>query len=152
DINAADPLHPTPAEDANDPANPRPLLVGTNVVWTYLLTNPGTVAMAVTSITDDAGTPTVPNDDFTPLPVLQTGTTYNVGDANKNGLIDPGEAWLYTSAGAVTYKVRAGLYGNTATVTATGGGQTVTVSDPNYHFGNVAPLTIQKAINAVDPL
>src|SRR5262249_8852186 len=31
DINAADPLHPTPDDDPTDPANPRRLLIGTNV-------------------------------------------------------------------------------------------------------------------------
>src|SRR5262249_30180929 len=41
-INAVDPLHPTAAEDANDPNNPRMLLIGSSVVWTYLVTNTGT--------------------------------------------------------------------------------------------------------------
>src|SRR5262249_31147155 len=65
-VNVADPLHPTPAEDANDAANPRLLAVGTNVVWTYLLTNPGTVPLTVSSFRDDAGTPGNLGDDFTP--------------------------------------------------------------------------------------
>src|SRR5262249_4097763 len=116
DINAVDPLHPSAAEDANDPANPHVLPFGTSAVWTYLVTNTGTVPMTIASITDDAGTPTTTSDDFRPKLVS--------GDVNNNKLLDPGETWLYTSSGVVTYKAKAGLYGNTATVTATGGGQT----------------------------
>jgi Bacterial Ig domain/RTX calcium-binding nonapeptide repeat (4 copies) len=152
DINAVDPLNPTAAEDANDPNNPRLLLIGSNVVWTYLVTNPGTAPLTINSITDDAGTPTVPGDDFSPIKVLQTGTSYDVGDTNHNGQLDPGETWLYTSAGVVSYQVKAGLYGNTATVSASGSGQTVTASDSNYHFGTDTILSVQKDINAVDPL
>src|SRR5262249_15123717 len=65
-INALDPLHPTPAEDANDRNNPRPLPIGANVVWTYLLTNTGTQSLTIDSFTDDAGTQGVLGDDFTP--------------------------------------------------------------------------------------
>src|SRR5262249_5495874 len=76
----------------------------------------------------DAGTPTVTTDDFTPK--------YVSGDVNNNGKLDPGETWLYTSSGVVSYQVHAGLYGNTATVTAKStGNQTFTASDANYHFG-----------------
>src|SRR5262249_45728975 len=53
----------------------------------------------LTSIRDDAGTPSDPRDDFTPTPVLQAGTTFNVGDTNRNSLLDPGEAWLFSSLG-----------------------------------------------------
>src|SRR5262249_10641083 len=80
-INAADPLHPTPAEDANDAANPRLLPNDTNVIWTYLLTNPGTSSLTVTSFRDDAGTPGVLGDDFTPK--------YVSGDDNHNNKLDP---------------------------------------------------------------
>src|SRR5262249_23897187 len=60
DINAVDPLHPTAAGDANDPNNPRQLVVGTNVVWTYLLTNPGLVPLTINSVKNDATTFTGP--------------------------------------------------------------------------------------------
>src|SRR5262249_17631409 len=144
-INAVDPLHPTAAEDANDPNNPRMLPVGTNVVWTYLVSNPGTVPLTISSFRDDAGTPGNPSDDF--------GPKYVSGDVNNNNRLDPGETWLYTSAGVVSYQVHAGLYGNTAMVTATGStGPTVSASDPNYHRGTNTLLVVQKDINAVDPL
>ena len=37
------------------------------------------------------------------------------GDTNGNGLIDPGEVWLFTSAGVRSYAVKAGQYMNVAT-------------------------------------
>src|SRR5262249_32966406 len=128
------------------PANPRILTVGTNVVWTYLVSNPGSVPLTVVSVRDDNGTPNVPGDDFSPR--------YVSGDADNDGLLDPGETWLYTSAVVVTYTVQPNLYGNLGSVAATTpGGQTITAaSDPSYHLGNVPTLFILKAINAADPM
>src|SRR5262249_1592027 len=125
-INAADPLHPTAAEDANDPNNPRLLATGTAATWTYLVTNPRLPPLTVNHITDAVGTPGVPGDDFHPA--------YVSGDANNNHLLDVGETWLYTSQGVVNYSVQPGQYGNLATVAASGpSGQTVTANDPSYH-------------------
>src|SRR5205823_5329210 len=103
------------------PNNPRPLAVGASLVWTYLVSNPGTTALTVTAPRDDNGTPTNSADDFTPAAVLVTfrGQQYNTGDANHNNLLDPGETWRYTSAGVASRQVQAGPYGNYATVTAT---------------------------------
>src|SRR5205823_649496 len=71
----------------------------------------------------------------------------------NNKLLDPGETWLYTSFGALTYNVQPGLYGNTATVTATGStGQKVTASDANWHFGTAPTLLVLKALNAQNPM
>ena len=38
-------------------------------------------------------------DDFTAVAFLQSGTNFNVGDTNRNGMLDPGETWLYTATG-----------------------------------------------------
>src|SRR5262249_25893880 len=84
------------------------------------------------------------SDDFHPK--------YVSGDANSNGLLDTNETWLYTSSGVVSYKAQADFYGNIATVTATGSGQTVTASDANYHFGTTPSLFVLKAINAANPM
>src|SRR5262249_30282075 len=139
DINAIDPLHPTAAENANNPANPRQLVVGTAVVWTYLVSNSGSVPLTVTSITDDAGTPGVSGDDFHPR--------YVSGDVNNNGKLAPGETWLYTSSGVVSYQVKAGLYGNTVTVIGTPApAPAVTATASDYHFGTAAALVVQKDI------
>src|SRR5262249_30135627 len=125
-INAVDPLHPTTIEDANDPAHPVMLADGTAVTWTYLVTDLLTTPLTFVSLVDDAGTPTTPVDDFAPAPVLSGG--FNVGDTNHNNTLDFGEAWLYTSAGVRSYQAKTGLYGNTATVTVTSGGQLVSAS------------------------
>src|SRR5262249_30241676 len=56
--NAANPLQPTKVEDADDILHPRPLPVGTPVVWTYLVTNPGSSPLTNVVIVDDNGTAT----------------------------------------------------------------------------------------------
>src|SRR5262249_769016 len=54
-VNAANPLAPTLVEDANNANNPRPLTIGANLVWTYLVSNPGASALTITSLRDDHG-------------------------------------------------------------------------------------------------
>jgi hypothetical protein len=101
-VNAADPLHPTAAEDANDPTYPRQLAIGASVVWTYQVYDMGDAPVKLTSIRDDSGTPNNPNDDFTAAAVLRAGTAFNVGDTNLSGLLDPGEVFFFTSASVAT--------------------------------------------------
>jgi hypothetical protein len=149
-VNAIDPTAPTPAEDANSAPGPY-LVPGTPLVWTYLLTNTGNTQLSITSVVDDNGTPTNPADDFKPK--------YVQGDTNNNGLLDPGETWLYTSTGVVSSQVVAGQYVNWVTATAVPAnsppGTTPLVRrDPAYYFGSstLAPsIKIVKAINAADP-
>jgi hypothetical protein len=90
--NAANPSNPTAAEDANLPPG-LALQTGTNVVWTYQVFNESTSAMQITSLVDDAGTPQIAGDDFTPVSVLSAG--FNVGDIDKDNLLDTNEIWLY---------------------------------------------------------
>ena len=110
-VNAANPLPPTAAEDADDILNPKPIPAGTPVVWTYLVTNPNSTPLTITSLVDDNGTITTA-DDFSPR--------YVSGDADNDGKLDPNEVWLYSSAPVLSFPAPRGLYGNTATVTATG--------------------------------
>src|SRR5262249_47147686 len=70
--------------------------------WTYQVTDQGDAPVKVTSVRDDNGTPNFTGDDFTAVAVLQAGTNFNVGDTNQNGLLDPGEVFLFTSAGGST--------------------------------------------------
>ncbi len=133
-VDALDPWHPTTIEDANtQPA--KELLVGTTAVWTYLVTNTGSVPVTMTSIVDNNGTPGNTADDFTPQPVtvVWNGGTYNAGDSNHNGLIDAGETWLFRA----TTTVQAGAYVNTAVVTVTQPTtlQTATGSDIAGYYG-----------------
>src|SRR4029079_2703357 len=100
-INALNPFAPTVEELAGSTPG-RQLPVGTSVIWTYQVFNSGTAPLAVSSIRDDAGTPANSADDFTPVPVLQTATSFNIGDVDRDGLLDMTEVWLYTSAGVRT--------------------------------------------------
>jgi hypothetical protein len=67
---------------------------GQKVTFTYVVTNPGDVAIANVTVMDDNETPTVSSDDFHPDAALANG--FNVGDGDRDGLLDPGEIWLYT--------------------------------------------------------
>jgi len=103
------------------------LLVGSTVTWTYLVSNPGNVPLTALTVTDDY--PGV-------VPV------YRSGDANHNGLLDPGETWVYTASGTAV----AGQYLNTGTATGTAlDPATVTASDTDRYFG------IREDIPVVDP-
>jgi hypothetical protein len=110
--------------------------VGETVQFTYLVTNPGEVALKNVVVIDDNGTPGVPSDDFLPKAILGCG--FNIGDKDRDGLLDPGETWFYISTTAVT----AGQHANLATASASpaGGGSVVTDTDPAHWFG-VAPCT-----------
>ena len=147
-INAVDPQNPTAAEDADLPTGPT-LSAGDAVVWTYLVSNDGDVAFQIDMLVDDFGTADL-SDDFAPVAVTAGG--FNVGDANANGFVDPGEAWLFTSAGVRAYAAVEGQYVNSVTVTATDvlGGQ-IADSDLNHHVGAPPPvpgLTLEKLITA----
>jgi len=156
--NAVDPLNPTAAEDA-DTAPGQSLLVGTPVVWTYLVRNTGETDLVNVVVQDDAGTPGDTSDDFPAVAKLLNG--FVIGDTDQDNVLDPGETWLFTSAGVVTHLVQQGAYANLATVTATSVQNAVTVSDDDpYHYtGVLVPppppvdgIVVEKAGNAVDPL
>ncbi len=53
---------------------------GGNVTYAYTVTNPGAVAVHNVSVTDNKCSP----------------VNYFSGDTNGNGLLDPGESWIYT--------------------------------------------------------
>jgi hypothetical protein len=90
------------------------LLVGSPITWTYTVTNAGNVAIPGTDFTvtdDQAGvTPTAvlgSNSDGLP-----SDATHNIGDADNDGNLDVGEAWVYSASGSATE----GAYSNTGTV------------------------------------
>jgi large repetitive protein len=128
----------TNGEDADTPTGPL-VAAGNSVTWTYLVTNPGNVPLANVVVRDDNGTPANPLDDFSP--------TFVNGDTNNNGLLDPGETWLYTASGTALV----GQYGNLATVTGTDPiGQTPSDDDPSHYFGVQSAIHIEKLTNGVD--
>jgi hypothetical protein len=136
----------TNGDDAN--TTPGPFLpVGSTATFSYVVTNPGNVALATVAITDDNGTPGSTADDFSP--------TFVGGDANSNSRLDTTEIWTYQATRTVT----AGQYSNIVTVSgnpvdATGtdiaGITEPTDTDPSNHFGATAGINIVKSTNGLD--
>src|SRR5690349_19984142 len=96
-----------------------------------------------TSLLDDAGTPGVAADDFTPTLIAQS--------INSDSVLDPGEVWLYRATGTA---VR-GQYANSAAVEAENDEHdVVSDTDASHYYGHDIPglVTVQKAVNAVNPL
>ncbi|MEO8637573.1 MAG: ice-binding family protein [Candidatus Taylorbacteria bacterium] len=117
---------------------------GGDVTYTYVATNPGTVALSNVSVADNTcNTLSVPSGDF-----------------NENSLLDTGESWVYTCTMHVSDNSV-----STVTATADGSGNgltaidyaltTVVVASPNLvkfpHFANnddkTAPVLFDVAIN-----
>jgi hypothetical protein len=142
DVSDADPSHyigivseiviekATNGEDADTPTGPS-IEVGESVVWTYVVTNPGTVALANVTVIDDQGV----------IPV------YIDGDTNGDGLLDPGETWTYEASGTAV----AGEYANVATATGTDPlDLVVEATDPSHYVGFGVGIDVEKATNGFD--
>jgi len=87
--------------------------VGATVLWTYVATNAGTVALTNVSVTDSRG-----------VTVTCPKTT-----------LAPGESMTCTGSGTAT----AGQYSNVGTASGTpAGGSAVTASDPSHYYGQPA--------------
>jgi hypothetical protein len=107
------------------------ILEGSDVTWTYTVTNTGSVGLSGVNVTDDQGE----------LPV------YFSGD-NGNGILDVGETWLYTATG----KAIAGDYANIGSVTGTDGLNVVGDQDASNYFGADPNIAINKVTNGADGL
>jgi choice-of-anchor A domain-containing protein len=132
-----------PSSDADD----APGLVvrnGRQVTFSYVVTNPGQVALANVVVTDDNQTPGNASDDFNPAPVLSGG--FNVGDTDRDGELDVGEEWEFTSG---PIDVEHGQHTAVTRVTArrSGGEDSVTDDDAVNWLGVLeeAPLTASLA-------
>ena len=132
--------------DADAPTGPE-LVVGSNVTFTYNVTNPGDVALATVVVTDDNGTPADNTDDLT--------ANFVSGDANNNGLLEPGETFVYTLTDVVT----AGQYTNLGSVVGNpvdAAGADIpglvdpTAEDPSNHIGVTPEIALEKLTNGVD--
>jgi hypothetical protein len=120
----------TNGQDADTPPGPT-IESGESVVWTYVVSNPGTVPLAGVTVTDDQGL----------VPV------YVDGDTNGDDLLDPGETWTYEASGAAV----AGQYANVAT--ATGADPldlVVEATDPSHYSGFGAGIDVENATNGFD--
>ena len=105
-LNAYKPPVYTAIEDANV-VIPQ-VVVGGEVIFTYVVTNTGTIRLAVdksAGVFDDNGTPNNPADDFFAV--------YISGDTNNDGWLDLGETWIFRSP---RFTAKQGGQTNTATV------------------------------------
>ena len=121
--------------DADTPPGPL-VLPGTVLTFTITVQNPGQTPLKNVAITDDHAVP---------APVLDG--SYNTGDDNQNGLLDPSELWLY---GYTLTANTSGQNVNTATATGTPSDVngvalgTPAVSDTDVANWNVnTPTTVQ---------
>ena len=120
-----------PGDDDNCVDGPT-ILVGDPVEWTYVVTNPGNVPLANVVVTDDQ------------LGVIAGPDT---GDDNGNGLLDPGEIWIYTATGIA----QAGDYRNLAVASGVSpSGIPVEDDDPSCYFGAAPQIDIEKFTNGED--
>jgi hypothetical protein len=98
----------TPIIHITKAANPTALPFGPgSVTYTYTVTNPGTVPLIGVTVTDDK---------------LGPVTNRISGDLNGNGLLDPGETWIYTATTTLSATT-------TNAATATGSGNQATATD-----------------------
>ncbi|WP_167546893.1 SdrD B-like domain-containing protein [Stieleria maiorica] len=85
--------------DADQPADAPEIVVGGEVTWTYLVTNTGNVpfSQSEVEVVDDNGTPSDTSDDFSTATgdiVLDSNS-----DENSDGILSPGEQWVFTAVG-----------------------------------------------------
>jgi hypothetical protein len=114
-------------DDADAPTGPE-VLAGSEVTWTYQVTNTGNVPLANVAVSDSDSTVT---------------PAYVSGDANNDGLLDVDETWLYQATGVAV----AGQYANTGTVTANDTlSQQVTDTDLGHYVGRTAAVNIEKYV------
>ncbi len=139
-INAEDRLDPSTNEDA-DEAPGRRVAADTDQRFSYLVSNPGMIGLIDVAVADDNGTPTS-SDDWEAEPVIREGT--NLGDRDRDGVLDPGETWLFVPPASADVRPSAGAYVNTAITKArpeSGGDAAVTDSDLTAYTA-VAPASI----------
>jgi hypothetical protein len=104
---------------------------GSDVTFTYIVTNTGNVPLSNVTVTDDHGV----------VPAFQGG------DANGNGVLDLTETWTYTAATIAT----PGPYTNVGTATGTPPvGSSVSATDPEHHFADPPGISIIKLTNGTD--
>ncbi len=122
--------------DITDAADVPVVGSGSTVTWTYVVTNTGQTPINNVAVTDDAGTPGVPGDDFTP--------TFSGGDTNGNNVLDLNETWTYSATGTAID----GTYTNKATVNgvSTTGIDVMDMDNSNY-VGIAPSIDIEKLTN-----
>jgi len=114
----------TNGQDANTPPGPQ-VEVGSNVSWTYVVTNTGDVTLTGVAVTDDQG----------------------VTVACPKTSLAAGESMTCSASGTAV----AGQYSNVGTVTGTAPcGSLVTDDDPSHYLGVQGSITLKKSTNGQD--
>ncbi|MFO0818029.1 MAG: SdrD B-like domain-containing protein [Pirellulales bacterium] len=115
--------------DADTAATAAGIRAGTNATLTYVVTNPGGVALTNVTVVDDNGTTGTTSDDFSP--------TYVSGDTNGNLALEPGEVWTFSA----TRPIR---YGLTASMPAVSGRS---IADANVVVTDEDPIFVEGLVN-----
>ena len=139
-INALDPQHPQPHEDAD--TAPGPIVVaGTTVTFTYAVSVDGLSAVRNVTVTDNRLTGIVP---------VLSGA-FNVGDTDQDNQLDPGEIWVFRATATALVGLQTNI--GTATGVDTVSNASLSATDPANYTGTTTPavITIVKAVNAVNP-
>ncbi len=114
---------------------------GSDIVWTYTVTNEGNVALSDVGVVDD----------------VEGAASYISGDLNDDGLLDVDETWIFEIEGTAT----AGTYSNTGTATGTAPdtvdgdgtiveGEEVEAEDPSNYYGSDPAIDLVKTTNGTD--
>ncbi len=113
------------------------ITVGSNVTWTYQVTNTGSIELTNIQLVDSV-----------------EGTITTITDmGNGDTTLDVGEVWTYAQTGTAL----AGAYENSGTVSGLAEGldpvarnTTVTATDLSHYFGVQSQINIEKATNGID--
>ncbi len=124
-------------QDADVAPGPQ-FVAGSPQTWNYTVTNLSSVPLSNIQVSDDAGTPGDPSDDWL--------ATYLVGDTNGDQLLSPGEVWIFRD----TRAAQAGAIVHVATASATGGAFTGSVSNQTHYFGGNATFSVATQVAGQD--
>lgn len=97
-------------DDADEPTGPT-FKVGQSLEFTYVVTNPGEVPLADVTVVDDNGTAGDASDDFSPA--------FDPASDDGDGILSPGETWVYTYTMMITCGTPGGQHVNDAEATGT---------------------------------
>ena len=119
----------TNGDDADLPTGPS-IPVGSPVDWSYVVTNPGDVALANITVSDN-----------------QPGVSPQfVGGDDGDNLLEPAETWTWQASGQAAL----GQYVNLGTVIGYYNNTPVSDDDPSHYFGGQAGIQIKKYVNGQD--
>ena len=126
---------------------PVAVLTGSAITLEYTVWTTGSDAVEVSAVVDDNATPDDPSDDFAAVAV--TDSSFNVGDLDRDGRLDPGERWSYAAPDALGLVAPDGLRVDVATATAVGTAGQLTAADPALVYGTTG-IRVDAQLNGSD--